>query len=500
MNEAQRRASLNDLFSLAHTLEHDDELNEEERWRRDREIGRTLTHLTHRPVEQLRAWRLALGPVAEDGGPQDAESAIGVVLALVGVMVGWAVAFTLLYYEGTQPINVVNVLAVLVVLPLLMLVISSVVFLPGRWLAWLPGMRALQGALQMLSPGRLGVVFARILPQRKRDGLLALFGRARSNQHVYGDVLRWLLLKWSQILAVAFSLGALLGSLALVVFSDLAFGWSTTLEIEASEFHALTGWLSLPWQAFIEAGVPSFELVDGSRFFRLGGAAGSISADIAALGAWWPFLLLCIAAYALAPRIVLWLFSNWRLNANLEQSMLLVPGASRLLERLNTPIIETSATQSETSAPALPAAADVVRAVATSRANVALVDWNGAAGDAKVAEQRLLSSGGGVIVCYAQAGGANSMAEDRDALAKVAAAEDEPGIVVLVKAWEPPMLDCLDFLHELRVVIGDGRDVTVLALGHASTDRAGGVAEEDVNMWREKLAAQGDPWLRLEHS
>ena len=84
---------------------------------------------------------------------------------------------------------------------------------------------------------------------------------------------RWLLARWSHLCATAFFAAVLSTALALVVFTDLAFGWSTTLEVSASRIHDLARALALPWRAALPEAVPSLELVEVSRYFRAAGAA-----------------------------------------------------------------------------------------------------------------------------------------------------------------------------------------------------------------------------------
>ena len=53
------------------------------------------------------------------------------------------------------------------------------------------------------------------------------------------------------------TLTAVLTALALVVFTDLAFGWSTTLDLDAASLHRVVEALSTPWRELIPAARPS---------------------------------------------------------------------------------------------------------------------------------------------------------------------------------------------------------------------------------------------------
>src|SRR5204863_307845 len=66
----------------------------------------------------------------------------------------------------------------------------------------------------------------------------ALWHRLRSRRSLYHHLEPWLLLGLTQAFGVAFNLGALFGCLRLIVFSDIAFSWSTTLlQLDPAHFH-----------------------------------------------------------------------------------------------------------------------------------------------------------------------------------------------------------------------------------------------------------------------
>jgi hypothetical protein len=87
---------------------------------------------------------------------------------------------------------------------------------------------------------------------------------------------------------------------------------------------------------------------------------------------------------------------------------------------------------------------------------------------------------------------------DRIALEALAAAGGEGAVVLVVEAWEPPVADYIDFVGELRRVLGKGRPV-VLALCNRGEDGALLPADSaQCTQWRRRLAELGDPWLRVE--
>jgi hypothetical protein len=80
-------------------------------------------------------------------------------------------------------------------------------------------------------------------------------------------------------------------------------------------------------------------------------------------------------------------------------------------------------------------------------------------------------------------------------IADLAAAGDAP--VVLVKGWEPPLLELLDWLALLREAIGKGTPILVLPLAEADGGGPALAAGGDARIWRSRLETTGDPWLEV---
>lgn len=96
-------------------------------------------------------------------------------------------------------------------------------------------------------------------------------------------------------------LGLLLGYLTLLLFTDLAFGWSSTLIDQPQRVVQLSQTLAAPWQWFWPTAVPSVELVEATRYARINPQAG----DVQLAGGWWQFLLASLLLYNLFPRALL---------------------------------------------------------------------------------------------------------------------------------------------------------------------------------------------------
>jgi Protein of unknown function (DUF2868) len=101
------------------------------------------------------------------------------------------------------------------------------------------------------------------------------------------------------------------------------------------------------------------------------------------------------------------------------------------------------------------------------------------------------------------AGGATTPEEDQRVLQAAAEAFRERSstprvLLMLVKAWEPPMLDVVDFLGALRGALGAGERIVVLPIAMSPEARASHVYQQQCAIWQRKLATVGDPWLRVQ--
>ena len=87
----------------------------------------------------------------------------------------------------------------------------------------------------------------------------------------------------------------------------------------------------------------------------------------------------------------------------------------------------------------------------------------------------------------------------------------------MVKAWEPPLMEFIDFLNTLRAVLPERScPIVVLPVGLGAALNSGAAPGQmsptptastvsalpqattaQLTLWRNKLAGVGDPWLRV---
>ncbi|MEM6391334.1 MAG: DUF2868 domain-containing protein [Planctomycetota bacterium] len=406
-------------------------------------------------------------------------SAVTAGLVLIGLALGYTSALAVFAYDGNQPVNVVRALLVYGLANLVLLALTILFVLPHQSSPrhqnntepkenFLTGLR---DALLWISPGRLGTLLLRVLPGDLKHTAQHL----QTHHRVYGHAQALQIITWSQTLGTAFHAAALAGFLQLVLFTDLAFGWATTLGVGPESFHSLTAWIAIPW-SWLGFGNPSWSLVQNSRFFR----GQPFEAD--GLQAWWPFVLMVMLTYGILPRIAARIVAGRFLNRAFAAALRWTPGAGEVLARLaaasasgQAPTPEAPPTPTPTAT--LPASTPPPQASPLKpQPSTHSIGWAGLPADHA-------------------AGGTQSLDQDRatiQALADTVANADTPPIITLrVKAYEPPVLEILDFLTDLREALGDAIPIHTELVGQPHPTAT------QTQVWQQRLATLNDPWLRV---
>ncbi len=422
------------------------------------------------------------GPAIEQRAQQThtAFSFAGLILAVLGLLSGVALGSAVFYYDGRSPVNIIAVLGVFVVLQGALLLLAALAALPRAWARRLPGLEGVQEALRLASPGRLALLGARLLPQDLREALLAAIGRSGAHQRVYGRVQLWAILRWSQLYAVVLNLAAAATFVYLVSFSDLAFGWSTTLKIEPAQMHRIVHGVALPW-SWNETLTPSLELVERSRYFR------GTPFEPEQRGGWWPFVLAVMLVYGLLPRVIALLIASRRLQVATQKALVATPGASDLLCLLDGSDHARAEENGDTTAST---AGDGLGPIGSGSV---VIDWSRAAGSSVRAASLL----GFEPARYEPAGGARSIGEDRDTVERIARSAGQAGVAVMVKLWEPPVIETTEFLKALRAAVSGGLPVRVVPVACDGDGRVVGETGVLLEQWRRRVSALGDPWTAV---
>jgi hypothetical protein len=424
--------------------------------------------------------------------------ALAVGLAVAGFVLGWGAVAAALRFEGPHPVNVWDYLLLFVGLQLALLALLLVAFAIPHASLGVPLLGTFRGLLGAIYP-RLA---ARGLGGGERvEEWRNLLHVLRSRRSLYTGVEPWLLLSLTQAFGVAFNVGALLAMLRFVVFSDVAFSWSTTLlNLDADRLLAVVRGLSTPWAWFWPDAVPTRELVAATRYSRLEGAylvsGPGRAADPTLVGAWWPFLVAAVATYGLLPRVVALAAARLRTARALSRLPLDDVQVRCLLDRLTGALVETASPEPDTSGPAedpAGAARPAAPPQAPAGGRCALVPWRDAPLDAEV--EAAVARQARCRIGPSQRAGGRAHEEGRVDWAGLAAGND--GVVVLAEAWEAPDVGVMRLLRALREALGPGRRLLVL-LGGPATSGLEAPDDGDVAVWRDALLRLEDPWLAVE--
>jgi len=494
-----------DAIEITHWLEQDRETSYAVRLHRDRSIGRTLS-LTD-PVQRVRTWWHQVRPGMMDETPvgrfaqrlDRARRLITLSMAIAGAVVGATVASAVLRYDGASPVNVLTALATLVLLQIGLIVLTLLVMLPQ-----VPGLAALQRLLGGINPGAIvAAMYTRIrrpfdnvadnVSHNLADHRRALFDLQRARGRAAARFARWQLIAWSQFAAVVFNLAVLATAGALITLTDLAFGWSTTLQLSGTDLLRITDTLSAPWRSLWPDAVPDARLIEESRFFRLVSTPPT-SVPAAALTGWWPFLMASILTYALLPRLLLLAVSWVRVRRAAIHLLLDDPRVRALLDRMQAEEITLGADDTE------PPVATTFPSTGNAAGNAAPADdhcatavvWGGvlspeSARDWARAHLRWR------VEQLVEAGGGRALALD-EALIERLAVERPHLVVILVRAWEAPLLDLQDFLVMLRSRLGVACPLIIVPVGPQGSP-ASDAQRETWSRWTRRIA---DPALYLE--
>lgn len=429
---------LDTIVEIRRWLANDRATAHGERLSRDRAIGRSIEAPS--PADRVELWWAQIGRAQIDSNTDPDEHRLtsivigaSFILVVLGAFFGAGVAGVAFAYDGRYPVNLFALLGLLVLLPITTL-LFTLLLLPRR----IPGLANLQGSLAALNPARwLAHGLDRYLD-------LDLF-RWRAGGSSAARFSKWQLVAFAQWLAVGFYVGALVLALLLVAFTDLAFGWSTTLEVGADGVYQFLSALAAPWAWGLPVAVPDADLVAQSRYFRLG---DSNQVPAARLGDWWPYVCMVVGVYGLLPRVGLLVFASVRLRAARTAMLLDDPQVTALLDRISTPLVQHDASVVVSDQPVV----DQPRANASTQRQLgsveaALVVWNQGGAPGTVAEFLSTEYGMTVNGCT-ELGSVMTAAELGENLDVIP--EDVRRFVVVTKGWEPPLLEFLDLLTTLR--------------------------------------------------
>ena len=343
--------NLAELINLEYQLLKDSDINPVALRNRDRKIGQGLAIQNLNRSELFLAWLKRVQTFDQQSPGHLLETGhrwFGFFLLILGLMMGGATAASVLSYNGSNPVNVVHFLAVIVGLQLIMIILLVVNLLPIGVKKFIPGSGDFYNFIRELSYlfSRLTAKTFSHLQTNQLTKIWLDLKQLKIRQKLYGSVEKWFVIGLTQRFSLAFNLGALATCLYLISFSDLAFAWNTTLQIGTESFHKIVHIIAIPWSSLFPDAVPSLELVEASRYFRLNAeylqspAYTNLPQIVAG---WWKFLILSLIFYGLMPRIIIFSFAKLKLRRVLIKLPLKSADFESLYDRLTRPLVENQA-------------------------------------------------------------------------------------------------------------------------------------------------------------
>jgi hypothetical protein len=392
--------------------------------------------------------------------------------ALSGIAVGLSVATGLLHYRGDEPVNVAVFLGWTVGIQFVLLAFALLAWASGR----IAALSETLHPLQRLVGWAITAVAAglRRLPGEQRKSLQAAAAQLARHRELYGSLAMWPAAITLQVFGVCFNIGVLAALLAHVAFTDVAFGWQSTLRTSPAEAFEIVRIIAAPWSGWLPHPHPNLEEIVGSRFVY---SDGIQPLSHAALAAWWPFLCYAVVFYGLLIRATLLLASMFCLRRALRSVAFDHHRANALHRRLTGPLVHAGTAPGPAVAGAPPQIQRIER-----RENCAVLlahELRIPEGEARAAVERLI----GWRVTAVRQARIDHPSANLALFAELAAFDSA---VVVVQAHRPPIAAIASFFAKL-LAAAPGIEVVILLTG------SGGASPEsaEIENWRRFSAIHG---------
>ena len=432
------------------------------------------------------------------------KNLLSLLVSLLMVISGAGIAYSALSYFGKEPVNVSIFFLFFVVVQLLWLALIL--------MGWAVRQFKGQDLRSAYGPSLLNRVIVSLLKPSKlasgggrRARLAALMAGAQARSASYKRLFLWPPFILLQISGVAFNLGVLGALLVKVLFTDLAFGWQSTIALTAPLVSTFVKWLALPWSWLLGSfAYPGLAQIEGSRMVLKEGMYHLVNAD---LTSWWPFLLMAIFCYGLLPRVLLLGAGVFGVRRALSRDFWKRVEYLQLVQRMLTPLLETGACNR-----------GAVEARPTSFLTSALDNLNGVSQAGEIREPALHGS---LIALIPDELFGDCDLQKLDFFCRqaygyevkqslcLAGEESEPnlifkilemptGVLLLQEAWQPPIQEMMTFLQKLRTSCRVETHIIIALVGKPEPETIfTPVVENDLRIWQQKLAILGDLYLQV---
>lgn len=479
---------LSELIDLEYRFFQDRDLSLETLQVRDHEIAARLSAQASTQVLKVREW-LTIRSQQSDEAPGKRLDASYRLITYLGTfiagIIGLATASSSLHYDGTTPINLLQSLALMLGIQFFLLITLLIGMIPWVW-KFIPLLNPLQEIIRVFAQSRSGVI-AKVKPLIN-DHPTYLFTKRWG--YLYVNIERWLIISSTQMAAVVFNLGLLISSLYAIGVSDLAFSWSSTMQIDSLSLHTWFQYLSKPWQTFWPSAVPSLDLVELTRYYKQ-----QSNHDPIIMGTWWKFLIACIVTYGLLPRIILLITAfvcKTRAFGKIELTNYQCRALLERLSRVNYSWHNFPPDQN-TQTPTIPHDTVIAPKLPPSGTCIGLL-W----GDIplnKIDAQKLVEQAFTWDLIDILPADPESLAQMQGINCK------DANYCIFAEAWEAPTKNLNYLLTSLRSIGGRDTPIAILITDNQTQENATSwtyPGPEDIQLWQKRIATFGDPFVRVE--
>lgn len=424
------------------------------------------------------------------------------VFSFLAFLVGGGICYSYLSYSGEQPVNVSLFFLVFVGFQFLLLLL-----LPVGWL--LRNIRGL-GLRDSLLLSLVNKGLNRFLFKIRKSGFdqmgnkrklhfAASLAAVQTRGKGYGALFFWPLFLLFQLFGIAFNFGVLAALLVKVASSDLAFGWQSTIQLSSEFVAGLVQAIALPWSWFLTGSYPSLEQIEGSRMVLKDGFYHLANADLVS---WWPFLCLAVCCYCLLPRILLFVFGSMARKRSLAAVSFTRAEHNQLQHRLLTPRLKTQIVQTikreqvtpsneRTSETAVVKRQKVTGEITHSAVNGSLL--------ALIPDELFDDCKHEDLENYCEQRFGYTIQRIVRLDEQYECLEDcSSPLLLLQEAWQPPILELINFLKQLRENCDEDTHIIVALIGKPKPDSLfTPVTGQDLQIWQQKIALLADPHLQL---
>ena len=469
---------------------------------RDREIGKTYYGPEADRVSLFRFWLKGMEDKHSYPG-QSIDSALTFLRYLVFFFFMFSGATTcagILSYNGSRPVNIVNFIAVFAGIEMLLYLFFVLNVLPGKIHNKIPFIGDFYRFAGFIFSKIIGTVSNHLFKNKTEfiSQLTGTFYRARSRHMVYHNIERWTLFSLTQLAGFAFSIGALAACSYLITFSDLAFAWNTTLDVSPVFFHRIVSVISIPWAFLFEKLVPTIDLVESTRYFRLSGSYSGLHGSALTAGGWWPFLICILVFYGLIPRFLLLMLSRIFLLRAQRKVPFLSAEFDSLYRRLTYPIFSTrtdsvqhekeiTAKQKSRNPEGLSFKAEACYLIVWGECDIPEAEIK------KIVEARFRWN----ILETGYAGMLDNL-RDEETLRRFKDRNDDRPILILAESWEAPGKAMEHFLRRLRINEKDNRGIIIGLVNQDAEKHIISPSRIDWQNWQDAVARLNDPFICIE--